>query len=144
MGYEHDMSKESERVPLLSEGWHKFEIVECTAETSKASGNDMFKIKIAELEHYQEVTIYAIAVEGKRWFLKQILVACGVKPDDKGIFRWDEGDLIGKVVSGEVTHFDDKWINREGKEVITKKQKIETINILGENEGPIDLGEEPK
>ena len=142
--YEHDMSKESERAPLLSEGWHKFEIVGCTEEISKSSGNDMFKIRVAELEHYQEVTIYAIAVEGKRWFLKQILVACGIEPTDKGIFKWDEGDIIGKVVSGKVIHITEPWTNREGKEVTTTKHKIEAIVLLGKNEGLIDLGEEPK
>jgi len=141
--YEYDMSKESERAPLLDEGWHKFEIVSCEEQVSK-QGNNMFKIKIAELEHYQEVEIYAIATEGKRWFLKQILMACGIVPDDKGIFKWEEGDLIGKVISGKVVHKTDPWINREGKEVTTTKHKVETITPLGQNEGTVDLGEEPK
>lgn len=141
--YEHNMSKESEKASLLSEGWHKFEIVSCEEQVSK-KGNDMFKIRIAELEHYQEVEIYALAVEGKRWFLKQILVACGVKPNDKGVFTWDEGDLVGKVISGKVTHVTEPWVNREGKDVVTTKHKIETVSLIGVEEGPINLGEEPK
>ena len=145
MGYRHDMSRESEKKALLPEGWRQFKIHACEEQTS-SKGNPMFKFTFFDMELGQEKDVYAIAVQGKRWFLKQILAACGVAAAEDGVYEWDIPDVLEKVMSGRVEHFDDEWINREGKTILTKKDKIAEIQEadcqIAEEEPPI--GDDPR
>ena len=137
MGYKMDMSHEKDKKELLPEGWRAFEILECSEETSKA-GNLMFKFKILDIETQQEEEIYAIATEGKRWFLKQILLACGIAEKD-GLFDWDIPDVLTKTIMGRVAHQNEEWINREGKTVNSLKHKIVEVKAdeeLRESQSP--------
>ena len=126
MGYKMDMSQEKEKKPLLPEGWREFEIVACVEETSKA-GNDMFKFKISDVLTNQEEEVYAIATQGKRWFLKQVLTACQVAAGEDGVYEWDIPDVIGQTIFGKVEHIEETWINRENKEIKTTKMKVTQI-----------------
>ena len=128
--YQMNMSGEKEptKRKLLDEGEHIFDIISCEPSVSK-SGNDMF---IIELKH--EVTgyvdkVYPIAVEGKRWFLKQILAACGLDAAKDGVYDWSPTDIIGKKVKGIVEHEDNEWINRQGETVKMKQHRIVAINM---------------
>lgn len=137
MAYKMDMSHEKDKKELLPEGWRPFEILECSEETSKA-GNTMFKFKVLDVEMQQEEEIYAIATEGKRWFLKQILLACGIA-EEEGLFNWDIPDVLTKTIMGRVAHQNEEWINREGKTVNTLKHKIVEVKAdeeLRESQSP--------
>ena len=124
--YSMDMSDESERKKLLPEGWRDFKIVACEAQISK-QGNEMFKFLFKDIETGQEEDVYAVAVKGKRWFLKQILAACGLAASQDGVYDWDIANLLDKDVSGFVSHIEEPWVNREGNTVKTKKHKITQV-----------------
>lgn len=128
--YRHDMSGESQRPPVLPEGWRIFKILACVAEVSK-QGNEMFKFRFWDVGTAQEAgDIYAVAIKGKRWFLKQILTACDVEAGEDGVYEWDIPDVLGRFVKGNVVHEQEEWINRGGETVKTTKSKIREIDSL--------------
>jgi len=50
--------------------------------------------------------------------------------DHAGIYKWDKEDVFNKIIMGRVQHSEEKWINREGESVITKKGKIVEIEKI--------------
>src|SRR3990167_1469840 len=120
-----DMSKEQapKRKYLLPEGWRRFTILSCEPSVSK-SGNAMFLIDVQDDEKNYVDTLYAVSVEGKRWFLKMILTACGVLAGQDGVYDWEAKDIIGKKVMGLVEHEPNTWINRAGVEIKTTQHRI--------------------
>jgi len=130
MGYKMDMSNESERHELeLPDGWRQFTIIECREEQSKA-GNDMFIFAFQDSETKQIGDVYAIATEGKRWFLKSILKACGVKASADGVYDWNIEEVLEKEVMGKVVNSEDTFINREGDKVTKMKSKVTEIKAV--------------
>jgi len=123
MSYRHDMSKESKKKALLPEGWRPFKITACEEKVSK-KGNDMFVFTFTDIETGQDEEVYAIAAQGKRWFLKGILSACGVAAAEDGVYDWDMVDVMNKAIRGYVVHEEEEWINRQGETIVTKKSKI--------------------
>ena len=93
-----DMTGEESFGQLVPEGLRKMQITKCVKTISKSSGNDMFIITFLDLELFKSVDVYAIAVPGKRWFLKGILDACHVGAAADGIYDWSESEIIDKVV----------------------------------------------
>ena len=127
MGYSMDMNKEREFGVMLPEGWRKFEIIDIKEDTS-SKGNEMFVITVMDVELQQiPDDIYAIATPKKRWFLKQILTACGVAAGSDGNYNWDIDDIMGKFILGKVDHVDNEFVNREGETVKNKKTKINQV-----------------
>jgi hypothetical protein len=116
MSYDHDMNGEDRVVFEMPDGWHDFEIVNLTEQKSKQN-NDMFVAKVVSAEDYGVgCDVYLLAEKGKKWFLKQLLTACGIVSDEEGHMLWDIPDIEGKTVSGRIEHQQDKdWIDREGK-----------------------------
>jgi hypothetical protein len=109
------MSQERERKGALPEGWRRFKIVACQEGISKA-GNEQFIMTFRDCETQQDEPVYAIAVQGKRWFLKSILSACGIEAAKDGVYDWDIIDILDQYVLGRVEHVqEDPWIDREGK-----------------------------
>jgi len=129
MGYEMDMSQESEKKQLLPTGWREFEIINCEEQISK-QGNMMFKFTFTDTEFKQEEEVYAVAIPKKRWFLKQILSACGVSAGQDGVYEWDIPDVINKLIVGRVEHEEQEWINRNNETIITKQAKIREVKAL--------------
>ena len=128
MGYKMDMSNEKKpNVKVcLPEGWRKFKLVHAEEATSKAQ-NMMFVITAEDKETGYCDTWYAIAVPGKRWFLKILLSACNCPASEDGEYDFDLTDIIGKSVEGLCVHEDNKWINRDGDEVVTQQHKVVDI-----------------
>jgi len=124
--YSHDMSNEKEKKGLIPEGWRRFQIYACVEHTSKA-GNEGFKFSVLDNDLGQNEEIYAIAVKGKRWFLKSLLAACGIAAAQDGVYDWDITDVLDKIIMVNVVHYDDEWTNRENKKVVTKKWRIKEI-----------------
>lgn len=135
MSYKMDMSKEQDKKILLPAGWRRFKITSCEEKVSK-SGNDMFVFNFKDCETQQSEEVYAIATQGKRWFLKSILGACGVEAAQDGIYEWDIPDVLDQYVMGRVEHFDEEWIDREGKTRQTKKGKIVEVKKDDGNGAP--------
>jgi len=125
--YKHNMSGESQKKKLLPEGWRTFKIIDGEETTSKA-GNPMFKFIFRDLDTQQDEEVYAIVVEGKRWFLKQILCACQIKESEDGVFEWGLDDVVDREIMGLVTHVEEEWINREGVTIKSTKHKIAEVN----------------
>ena len=124
--YRHDMSGESDNA-IFPAGWREFKIISCKDVIFK-SGNEGFEFVFMDLETGQDFPIVrAVAVPKKRWFLKQILVACGVPAGLDGVYEWDIADVLNKQITGKVENYNEKWINRDGIEQITEKSKITVI-----------------
>jgi len=128
MSYKHDMSNEKKPKTkmLLAEGWRKFKLVHVEEQTSK-KGNQMFVIDAEDKETGYVDTWFAISEPKKRWFLKLILSSCGCAASEDGVYDWDIPDIIGKSVEGLCVHEDNKWINRDGDEVVTQQHKVVDI-----------------
>ncbi len=134
MGFLHNMDKEKapSRKVLLPEGWRMIRIIGVKEGTSKA-GNPQFIFRIQDSDTKHEEDLYAVATEGKRYFLKQILVACGVK-ELLGTFNWDVPDVLNKEILALVEHKPNEYINRQGETVKTTQHKIVDVKAIAWNE----------
>jgi len=123
--YKFNMKNEKEPSgnKVFEEGWHDWEVVKLEETTSK-QGNEMFVITLAENKTFESIDIFAITAEGKRWFLKQFLTACGITTDKEGVMEWDITDVIGKRISGKIENEPNTWIDREGKERSGTKSRL--------------------
>ena len=130
MRYDMDMSGESEK-RLIPEGWYEFKIADIGEQTRKA-GNPMFKVVCELADGTGSIEVYCIATEGKRWLLKQLLSACGIKPDAEGKFKWDISDVDGSMVHARVEHESEDWIDRQGKTRTSVKSKISEFRSIGD------------
>ena len=122
MAYDMDMNGEDKVTFEMPDGWHDFEIVKMEEQTAK-SGNLMFVAKVVSADNAGIGTdVYLVAEKGKRWFLKQLLNACGCVGGQDGVYNWDIIDVEGHTVQGRVEHQqEDDWIDRKG---VTQKGKI--------------------
>ncbi len=118
-----DMSNEKGPREILSEGWHKFSVDEVELAMS-STGNEMLIWELTELENKTGFTLMTTCIKGKRWLLKQALTACGIIADDKGYYEYEITDLSGKIFEGRIKHFPEDWINREGQNVSSVKDRI--------------------
>lgn len=88
----------------------------CIDGVSKA-GNAKVIVTIRDVETDYEEELHLVAEPKKRWFLKNLLDACGVSAAENGVYNWSHKDIIGQKVSGLVEHEPNEWINREGETV---------------------------
>lgn len=123
MGYSYDMKGEHRPRVILDEGWRKFKVIDCEEMTSKA-GNEMFLVSLEDTETGGFLDVYCVATPKKRWLLKSLLSACGIEAAKDGVYNFDIPELLGKEVMGKVENSDEKWVNREGETVVTKKSRI--------------------
>lgn len=123
MGYSMNMDKESQPDANLPEGWREFKCMDMVPEVSK-KGNDMFACQFLDVKSGKSKKVWLVSTEGKRWMLKQLLEACGIKRSEDGVFHWDFPDVIGKSVLGYVQVEDETYINRSGESVTSPKSKI--------------------
>jgi len=135
--YDHDMNGEDRITFEIPDGWHDFEIVKLEEQTS-SKGNQMFVAKVVSADDATIGTdVYLVAEKGKRWFLKQLLAACGCEPDGKGHFVWDIPEIEGKTVQGRIEHKqEDDWIDRKGETrkgaMKAKIVEFKQLEVLGE------------
>ena len=101
-------------------------------EKKSKSGNMMFEITVAlDTDPSVGCICYAVAEEGKRWFLKQLLQACDIQKDENGLYNFDTDYLIGKIVSGKVRNETETFINRDRQEETKTKAKIVAFKKRG-------------
>lgn len=132
MRYTSNFSDEKppKRRQLLPEGWRQFTIQDMKESKSK-SGNDMFVFTIRDRDTGYEEDIYALNVDGKKWFLGAILKACGITPNADGVMAYGPSDVIGKEVYGLVVHEPNEYINRKGETINTTQHRIVEIRKEG-------------
>jgi hypothetical protein len=132
--------KAPKKKKLLPEGWRKFTILGCKPTTSKG-GNPMYVFSIQDCETGYEEDIYAVNVEGKRWFLKMMLEALGIVADKKGVTDWDPSQLVNKEFMGLVEHEPNEYINRDGETVKTTQHRITEVKSFEEVEAGVEWPE---
>lgn len=135
----YDMSNEPKPKlrKLLPKGWRQFTIIACKEAKSKG-GNDMFIFTIVDRETGYEEDIYAVATQGKRWFLKSILTAVGCVGGADGCYEWEIEDVINQTFMGLVEHEPNSYINREGITVDTVQHRITDVKEVEEVEWDAD------
>jgi hypothetical protein len=121
--YSDDMKDEKKPSKLLPAGDRVVRIAAMVEKISKA-GNKMFVATLFDEQTKNEMDVFLVAEKGKRWFLKMLLSAVGIEPNDDGVFEWDTDDVVGKSVVARVEHFTEPWVNREGNEVQINKAKV--------------------
>lgn len=124
-----DMSKEKPQKAMLPEGWREFKVTDIAESVSKA-GNDMFVVDLEDKETGGFLDVYCVATEGKRWLLKQLLTAVQCPAGEDGKYDWDEEDVVGKSILGQVKNNTEEWIDREGEKRNTEKSKIASFKTL--------------
>lgn len=130
-----DNEKAPSKKVLLPEGWRGFDITSCEKTVSK-SGNAMFKITLVDQELLASTDVYAIAVPGKRWFLKSLIEAVGIDKQEDDDYDYSP-ELLNQKVSGLVVHETNDYINRDGIEVKAKQHKIQEFKKHTSNPGGI-------
>jgi hypothetical protein len=123
MAYTMEMQGERPPQVLFKEGWREVLIKAIREQKSKA-GNDMFVVCIQDKETKDEIEVYMVATQGKRWMLKTFLTACGIKAAADGVFIWDFKDVLEKTIQAKIKHEEEEWINREGQTVKTLKSRV--------------------
>ncbi len=128
MAYSMSMAEEKKpkRKVLLPEGWRRFTIVACVEKTSK-KGNPMFVFTFHDIETGYDDDVFAIAEQGKRWFLKAILTAVECPAGKDGMYEWDIPMVLNKDIMGLVEHEENTYINREGNEVSGIQHRITDV-----------------
>lgn len=129
MQYDMSQEKEPKVKKLLDEGKRIFKILEAENSISK-SGNEMVVVKVEDQETKYQEKLYLVSVQGKRWLLKKLLTACGVKAGSDGIYELELTDIIDKEFLGEVIHEPNEYINRNGETVKTTQHRIVDFEIV--------------
>lgn len=125
MPYSDNMNDEkpTQRKKLLPMGWRIFKF-KGGKETTSKSGNSMFVMDIEDNETGYVDVIYLVRTPGKRWVLKCVLDAFGIKRKSDGTYDYDIPDLLNKDICGLVEHEPNEFINRQGETVKTTQHKI--------------------
>ena|SRR3990167_5325413 len=143
--YQHDMSEERPPKRLLSEGWKKFCIMnvkdknEDGSDVVSKSGNTMILVTIEEETTKHQETLYLVSEPKKRWSLKNLLDAVGIKPDKdlENKYVWEPANLVGVEIQGLVVHEPNEYINRSGNTVKETQHRIVEFRHI-ETEGWIE------
>lgn len=101
-------------------------------------GNQMFVVSVEDTATRTVHDVYCVAEAGKRWVLKSLLTASGLVANDKGVFKWDIPDVVGRCVMGLVDHEPNSYINRAGDKVDAVQHKIIKFRIIEQSD--IDKG----
>lgn len=121
--FQHNMNEEKRPPTLLPEGARLVRITELIKGTSK-NGNEMFTATIEDIKTRKSMAVYLVAVPKKRWLLKTLLTAVGSPASEDGIYSWSKTDVLGKTVIAIVDHFQEPWIDTDGKETMQTKCQV--------------------
>ena len=113
---------------LPNEGDHDLEIINMQEAISK-QGNSKYVIDFASADNPEDVLQQNLTnIPGKRWLLRQLLEAVGIKPEKnkegKKIYDWETDDVIGKTVTAQIVHDETPFIGRDGNEIVIPKAKV--------------------
>lgn len=136
------MADEQDKPPLLAEGWQEFTITEVklvSKEESK-SGNAYFLWQL----HCDDGTIpmRTTLIKGKRWLLKQTLLACGIEASDSDPakkYAFGPEDVEGKTILGNVANKTSKPFQGKDGDMITPDLKSEIVAVkkFASSKGPV-------
>jgi hypothetical protein len=136
----YDMSQEKEMVQreLMPAGERKLKIINVEEKTSKA-GNAMLEWTVIDTSTGAGDVICTVAVQGKRWAMKNMLDACGVKVANGEIYNFELCDLKDKIIIGVNKPFEDKYIDRKGEAKKQMKNKFTTFMPYLKKEGDEEI-----
>ena len=126
------MEGEKDKAPLLTEGWHEFEIVgvKLVSEKESGSGNAYFHWDMRSEEG--SIPMRTTLIKGKRWLLKQVLLACGIKSredDPEQKYAFGPEDVEGKKVLGRVANKTGKPFTGRDGELVEPQPKSEIVTV---------------
>ena len=132
---EMDMSNEKEMVDhsLFPEGW-RFLRVKNVVESKSKAGNNQLVWTVEDTEEKTQDIIYTVSEQGKRWALKNMLFACGVKIEDGEKYIFELEDLENKIIMGLNKHVPNEFINRQGETIKGKQNKFKSFRPLTDEE----------
>lgn len=132
-----DMSGEGEssnRWASLADGEYAavVEEVSLVPKEKSGTGNPYFLWILQTAEG--KVKVITTLLKGKRWLLKQMLLACGISsntndPDEKYSFAAE--DVVGQEVSIVIKNKPNKWTNPDGVEKTSMRPEVVRIQKLG-------------
>ena len=125
MGYVTELKGEGGSV-LIDAGWNTHLITDIVSETS-SKGNPMFVMTIEEPNSGSVDKVYMVDVKGKRFMLKQLLAACGVKEDENGNVEWSEEDIVGQSIECRNVPEENEFTRKDGTTVKELRNKIQGI-----------------
>jgi hypothetical protein len=130
-----DMSGEKEVVErsLMPEGW-RFLRVENVVEGKSKAGNAQLIWTVEDVEEKLQDVIYTVAEQGKRWALKNMLLACGVKVENGETYVFELAELEGKTIAGLNKHVPNEFIDRQGNTQKNAQNKFKQFRVLTEDE----------
>ena len=131
----YDMSSEKEMVDrsLFPEGW-RFLRVENVVESKSKVGNNQLVWTVEDMDEKTQDVIYTVAEQGKRWALKNMLFACGVKIEDGEKYTFELAELEGKIIAGLNKHVSNEFINRQGETIKSNQNKFKSFRPITEEE----------
>ena len=117
---------------LWDEGEHTLIVKDVELVASSNSGNPYF-LWTFENEEGDKIEVRTTLIKGKRWLLKQLLSACGIEamqddPEEK--YRFNPNAVIDKKVLGTIKNKENKYTNREGKEIVNTKSEIQRFQKI--------------
>jgi len=141
MVWQVKMKDEGRGKKVFQEGDFEAEVigVNFINEKEAKSGNPYFLWKL-RMEQGDIETVTTL-LKGKRWLLKQILSACGIKanendPDEKYVFS-PEGVLYKKILI-RIKNKNESFIGKDGKLVEFSKSEVKAVMPM-----PIEGKKEP-
>jgi hypothetical protein len=137
---EMNMSEETKLVQRedFPAGDRKIRILDAKESTSK-SGNEMIEWTVEDIETGKQDIIYTVAVQKKRWALKNLLDACGVIVKDGEIYVFELDKLIDRVVIATNKPFEQEFINRKGETKTNLKNKFTNFEKYIPKEGEEEI-----
>lgn len=129
--YQDDMSQEKKPSGMLPAG-ERVVMVTDLEDTVAKSGNKMFIATVEDVVTGESQKVYLVNEPKKRWMLKALLDACNVPKSADGKHDWSPEDVLGKKIACMVTHYQEPWITREGKEVMLNKANVKDFYPITE------------
>lgn len=128
MVWEVGMSGEDTGTVLLSEGQHRAVVTGVELIKESKSGNPYFLWKLMTGEG--PIEMRTTLIKGKRWLLKQTLMACGIvanenDPEEKYVFS--EKDVIKKTISIMVINQKQSFVGREGYPIEVERSQVNRV-----------------
>jgi hypothetical protein len=112
----------------LPDGDYTGTIITCEYTTKSQSGYPYFRWTI-EVDKYEGKTIQTITmtIKGKRWLLKQLLDACGIRADDKDPnvkYCFDKEDILNKKVGFRIQNKENTFTGRDGEQRTATRSEV--------------------
>ena len=130
------MEGEDEGKKLWKEGEHEVIIhdVKLIDENESKSGNPYFFWTLLN-DNDEKIEVRTTLLKGKRWLLKQMLMACGISSDDKDPaqkYKFNPTMVVGKKVIISVVNRESSFTNSNGRKITITKSEVNRVQAINE------------